>query len=281
MDTLTIMTDGSCDLPKDIIKEYGIKIIPLHVHFEDGKDHVSDNEEFYTRLRSGEVAKTSACSPSAAIETMKKELDQGKDIICITISSSLSCSFNNIRIASLELLDSYPDRRITVIDSLTTSAAMGLLTAKACILKQQGISYNEIVDYLNINKHSYHIEFYVDELQYLVRGGRLNPALAKIGSIISIKPILTITDKGTIEVASKARKTSGALKQIKQRFLASTADNGMICIVHSNNTEKAESLKEELLLEQNFTDVFICELCPTIGCHTGPDCLGLSYVLKS
>ncbi len=282
MTNISIITDGSCDLPDTIIQKYGIKIIPLHFHFEDhieyGSERMLDSEDFYSRLRNGEVAKTSACSPSSAMELMKEELDKGNDIICIALSSSLSCSFNNIRIASLELLDIYPDRRITVIDSLTASSSLGLMVVKACMMKGESCSYDQIVDYLESNKNSYHIEFYVNDLNYLARGGRLNPTAAKIGGIISIKPILSITDKGTIEVVCKARKISGALKQIKERYLASSVDKHMICIVHSNNLDKALSLQTELELEHSFEHVFITELCPTLGSHTGPDCLGLAYI---
>lgn len=285
MNNITIMTDSSCDIPKNIIEEHKVSMIPLHFHFENqieyGTERIMDSKEFYEKLQDGGVAKTSACSPSSAMERMKAELDKGNDIICITISSGLSCSFNNVRIASLELLDSYPERRITVIDSLTGSIAMGQMVAKACVMKKEGSSYDEIVDYLNKHKHSYHVEFFVNDLQYLVRGGRLNPAVAKIGGIMGIRPILTVTDEGKIEVACKARKKSGALKQLKERFLESAADKKEVYIVHSNDPETAEALKEELLLKHSISDVYICELCPTIGCHIGPGCLGISYVKEN
>ena len=285
MNNITIMTDSSCDIPKNIIEEHEVRVIPLHFHFEDqieyGTEQIMDSKEFYERLSNGEVAKTSACSPSSAMERMKAELDKGNDIICITISSSLSCSFNNVRIASLELLDSYPDRRITVIDSLTASIAMGMMVTKACMMKKDGSSYDEIVEYLDKYKHSFRVEFFVNDLQYLVRGGRINPAVATIGGIMGIKPILTVTDEGKIEVACKARKKSGALKTLKERFLESTVDKDVAYIVHSNDLKAAESLKEELIQEHSISQIFICELCPTIGCHIGQGCLGISYVKEN
>ena len=282
MKNISIITDGSCDIPKEVIEKYEIKLIPLHFQFEDqieyGSERKMEIEEFYKRLENGEVAKTSAGSPSAAIEVLKEELEKGNDIICISLSSALSCTFNNIRLASLELLDLYPDRRITVIDSLTASVALGLMVTKACMMRNEGRPYEQIVDYLNENKHSYHIEFYVNDLKYLARGGRLNPAIAKIGSLIGIKPILSITETGIIEAVCKARKVSGAFKLIKERYLASSVERGMISIVHSNNLDKALSLRAELELNQSFEHVFITELCPTIGSHTGPDCLGVAYI---
>lgn len=282
MKNISIITDGSCDLPIEVIEKYDIKLIPLHFRFEDnieyGSERTMDSEEFYRRLENGEIAKTSAASPSSAMELLKEELDKGNDIICVALSSSLSCTFNNIRMASLELLDSYPDRRITVIDSLTASMAMGMMVIKACMMRDEKYSYDQIIDYLNENKHSYHVEFYVNDLQYLARGGRLNPAIAKIGGIIGIKPILSVTDNGTLEDVCKARKTSGATKKIKERFLASPVEKEMICILHSNNLDKALTLKADLELEQSFAQVFITELSPTIGSHTGPECLGLAYI---
>ena len=282
MKNISIITDGSCDLPIEVIEKYDIKLIPLHFRFEDnieyGSERTMDSEEFYRRLENGEIAKTSAASPSSAMELLKEELDKGNDIICVALSSSLSCTFNNIRMASLELLDSYPDRRITVIDSLTASMAMGMMVIKACMMRDEKYSYDQIIDYLNENKHSYHVEFYVNDLQYLARGGRLNPAIAKIGGIIGIKPILSVTDNGTLEDVCKARKTSGATKKIKERFLAPPVEKEMICILHSNNLDKALALKADLELEENFTQVFITEIGPSIGSHTGPECLGLAYL---
>ena len=282
MKNISIITDGSCDIPVEVIEKYDIKLIPLHFHFEDnieyGSDRMMDSEEFYKRLANGEIAKTSASSPSSAMDLLKEELDKGNDVICVTLSSSLSCTFNNIRLASLELLDSYPNQRITVIDSLTASMAMGMMVIKACMMRDENYSYDQIVDYLDETKYSYHVEFYVNDLQYLARGGRLNPTIAKIGGIIGIKPILSVTDKGTIESVCKARKTSGAIKQIKDRFLASSTEKEMICILHSNNLDKTLTLKADLELDKNFTEVFITEIGPSIGSHTGPECLGLAYL---
>ena len=203
MKNISIMTDGSCDIPVEVIQKYNIKIIPLHFQFEDhieyGSVRTMDSKEFYRRIEDGEIAKTSAASPLSAMELLKEELEQGNDIICIALSSSLSCTFNNIRMASLELLDSYPDRRITVIDSGTGSMSMGMMVIKACMLREANYSYDQIIEYLNENKHSYHVEFYVNDLQYLARGGRLNPAIAKIGGFIGIKPILSIVEDGTLK----------------------------------------------------------------------------------
>lgn len=282
MKNISIMTDGSCDIPVEVMKQYNIKIIPLHFQFEDqieyGSERTMDGETFYNRLRNGEIAKTSAASPLSAMELLKEELEQGNDIICVALSSSLSCTFNNIRMASLELQDSYPNRRLTVIDSGTGSMAMGMMVIKACMLREQNYSYDQIIEYLDEHKRSYHVEFYVNDLQYLARGGRLNPAIAKIGGLIGIKPILSIVEDGTLKDVCKARKTSGAIKKIKERFLASSVKKEMVCILHSNNINQALALKADLELEQSFSHVFITEIGPAIGSHTGPECLGLAYI---
>ena len=93
-----------------------------------------------------------------------------------------------------------------------------------------------------------------------------------------IKPILSIVEDGTLKDVCKARKTSGAIKKIKERFLASSVKKEMVCIVHSNNLDQALSLKADLKLEQSFSHVFIAEIGPAIGSHTGPECLGLAYI---
>ena len=282
MKNISVITDGSCDIPAEVIKKYNIKLIPIHFQFEDNIEYGSvrsmDSKEFYRRIENGEIAKTSAASPLSAMELLKEELDKGNDIICLTLSSSLSCTFNNIRMASIELLDSYPNQRITVIDSLTASMAVGMMVIKVCRMIEDEYSYKQIVDYLNENKHSYHVEFYVNDLQFLARGGRLNPAIAKIGSVIGIKPILSIVEDGTLQDICKARKTSGAIKKIKERFLESSVEKEMVCILHSNNLDQALSLKADLELEQSFSQVFITEIGPAIGSHTGPECLGLAYI---
>lgn len=282
MKNISIITDGSCDIPVDLLEKNQINLIPLHYQFEDNIEYGSERklsiDEFYKRLANGEIAKTSASSPSSAMEVLKEELEKGNDVICIAISSALSCTFNNIRLASLELQDSYPDRRITVIDSNTGSMAMGMMVIKACMLRENNYSYDQIIEYLEKNKHSYHVEFYVNDLSYLSRGGRLNPAIAKIGSLIGIKPILSVNKEGMLQDVCKARKSSGAIKKIKERFLESPVEKEMVCIVHSHNIDKALALKADLELEQSFSHVYIADIGPAIGSHTGPECLGLAYV---
>ena len=132
--------------------------------------------------------------------------------------------------------------------------------------------------FLKIILDPFIIEFYVNDLKYLARGGRLSSAIAKVGSIIGIKPILSVTEDGTLQNVCKARKTSGAIKKIKERFLATSVEKEMICILHSNNLDKALSLKADLEMEQSFSQVFITEIGPAIGSHTGPECLGLAYM---
>ena len=285
MKKITIITDSCSDLPIDILKQENIKVIPQHYRFDEQTEYGGENEmsrnEFYLRIRNGETAQTSACSPLSATGILKEELEKGNDIICIPISSGLSCTYNVIRMAALELADEYPDRKIAVIDSLTGSVAQGMLVYTACLMRNEGKAFQDIVDYIEERKLSYHVEFFVDDLDCLARGGRLNPALAKIGGVLGIKPILYLTDSGTIEVGAKGRRVSGATKLMKEKFLATDVEHSMVAIVHSDNLKNALALKEELELENTFSHVFISELCPAIGSHTGPDCLGLSYIKKN
>lgn len=285
MKNISIITDSCSDLPINLLKEMDIKIVPQHYRFDDQTEYGGEKEisrsEFYSRIRNGEIAQTSACSPSSAVSILKQELDKGNDLICIPISSALSCTYNVIRMAALELADDYPEQKIAVIDSLTASVAQGMMIYTACRMRNEGQAFEEIIDHIESHKLSYHIEFFVDDLGCLARGGRLNPALAKIGGVLGIKPILYVTDQGTIEVGAKGRRVSGAKKIMKERFLASHAEQSSIVgIVHADNLESALALKKELELEDEFEHVFISELCPAIGSHTGADCLGLAYIKK-
>mgnify|MGYP002552567067 CR=1 FL=1 len=281
MRNISIITDSSSDLPVDFINREEIKVISQNYSFDDGveygEEHPMPMAEFYERMRRGEAAKTSASSPDAAMQIIQKELSKGNDVICITLSSKLSCTYNNIRLASLEVCEAYPDQKIAVIDSLSASVGEGLLIYQACAMRKNGKSFSDIVMYLEKYRQTYQMEFYVNELKYLVRGGRLSAAAGAIGGIMGIKPILRLTDEGTIEVACKARKASGAYTELKKRFLESKADPRMITIVHSDNLEQAIALKDELQLEERFDQVLITELGPTIGSHTGPKCLGIAY----
>ena len=281
MRNISIITDSSSDLPVDFINREEIKVISQNYHFDDGVEYGENRHmemnEFYERMRQGEAPKTSASSPDAAMKLLREELSKGNDVICVTLSSELSCTYNNIRLASLEVGEEYPEQNIAIIDSLSASAGEGFLVYQACAMRKGGSSFADIVMYLEKHRDSFHIEFYVNDLKYLVRGGRLSAAAGAIGGIMGIKPILRLTEEGTIEVACKARKASGAYTELKKRFLESKADPRMITIVHSDNLEQAIALKDELQLEERFDQVLITELGPTIGSHTGPKCLGIAY----
>lgn len=202
-----ITTDSNCDLPEAFYKDNNIPVLPICYYMDGviyGKKNTLPLSEFYHRMRNGESAKTTAPN---IVETKLFEdcIKVCKNIVHIAFSSALSSTCQNAVIASKEMQDEYKDVKITVIDSLCSCMGEGMLLYKAVSNKNNGMSYDNLIEYLNnVKTHIIHL-FTVDDLHYLHNGGRLSKSAAVLGSIINIKPILFVDNNGELKLADKVR----------------------------------------------------------------------------
>lgn len=284
MNRYQIITDSACDLPKAMLQENNIKIIPLSVHFrgEAHNDSVEHDEvkTLYDAMRAGEVASTSAANPDAWASIMEPALLAGEDVLTLAFSSGLSTTYQSAVIAANELMEKYPQRKIKVVDTGCAALGQGLLVWYACKKRDEGLDLDELALWCQENKLHIAHWFTVDDLIYLKRGGRVSSATALLGAMLNIKPVLHVDDEGHLISMSKVRGRKAAIEMLAKKIgeLGGGYDNSTVFISHADCLADANTLKH--LVQENYgvKDVFIGNLGSVIGSHAGPGTLALFFV---
>ena len=286
MREFTLMTDVNTDVEEDYAAQEGIVIMPQYYHFGDGiiyGDEIKlDPGTFYKRLDAGEVAKSSGCNPARVREMFEAELAKGKDILAIICSSGLSMSYNTCATVGKELMEEHPECKIIVIDSLNESEGAGLMLHMARDMQLEGKTMEEIEAEVLKQRENFQAMFVVDDLKYLVRGGRLSAFSGTVGTVLDIKPILyinTVTE-GKIIPLKKVRTRKRAISEIIRMFKEMDPDPRYCCVVHTFNEQSAIELKERIKEELGVDVPFINEINNTIGAHTGPNALGFGCLAR-
>ncbi|MBR6650849.1 MAG: DegV family protein [Clostridia bacterium] len=286
MNEYVIFTDSGSDIKPEVLKKWGVEYKNLTFRFDDSDREFTNEDmtisDFYTRMREGGIAKTSAINPEIFAEAFEKILSEGKDILYLGFSSGLSTTFNSARIAAGELLDKYPERKIITVDTLCASAGLGLAVYIACEKKNSGATIEENAEYLGeiCPKISHWVT--VDDLEYLKRGGRVSPTVAFVGKALGIKPIIHVTNEGKLDSVSKARGRKAAVTAIVDKYgeTAEKAEGGFVFISHADASEDADMLVEMLRSRYGVSVEMITDIGPVIGAHAGPGTLALFYIAK-
>ncbi len=280
-----IVTDSSCDLSADYIRESNIQVIPFTYNL-DGNDYYDDfgqtvaYEEFYDRIRKGSMPTTSQITTYTFEKTFRQLAQKGYSIIYIGFSSALSETFNNAVMARRNLLEENPSIDLTIIDSKSASVGLGAVVYYASELIKEGKSKEEIIDWVENNKYRVYHLFTVDSLEHLRRGGRLSAASAAIGSLLDIKPLLIVDNCGKLDVAKKIRgrkKSIKCLLEILENRIVNPEEQ-TIFINHGDCPDEAEYLKDLVLSEVKVKDVMVNYVGPIIGTHTGPGMLCMVFL---
>lgn len=279
-----ISTDVTSDLPDNIITEYDIDIHPLFYCFNNdevyGGEKTLTSEEFYARMRAGEMPTTMASNPEDSTAFFTKRVEAGYDVIHIAFSSALSSSCQNANLAAENVMNAHPECKITVIDSLAASMGEGLLVYKALQYRKAGHSYDEVVHYIEEVKGHISHQFTVKDLFHLHRGGRVSKATAIVGTLIGIKPMLRVNDLGQLISVGKARGRKKSLISLVDRMLESMGDheNATIMISHGDCAEDAEFVASLIKERTDKVETILMNyICPTIGAHAGPGTVALFF----
>ena len=278
-----IITDSCCDFPTPMYGQLGLSFVPLTVEFRGNtSDDRNDDtlKDMYQGLRAGEVAKTSAVNPSRWSQAMEKALAAGKDVLVLAFSSGLSTTYQSAVIAAEELKDEYPDRKIQVIDTLCASMGQGLLVWYACKKRDEGLSLDEVAQWVLDNRLHLCHWFTVDDLMYLKRGGRISAATALVGTMLQIKPLLHVDDEGHLVNMTKTRGRKAAIDAMvkKAQELGAGYDNSTMFISHGDCLSDAEYLSRQLKEKCGVKDVVISYVGAVIGSHSGPGTLALFFL---
>ena len=281
-----IFTDSSCDLPKEIIETYDIKVMQLEVIMDDQAPIMNkdiDAKEFYQQLRDGANAKTAAMTPGYFAEQAKESLEAGNDILYIGFTSGLSVTYNNGAMMIEELKEKYPERKILSVDTLCASVGEGLLVHYAALQRKAGAAMEEIYNGVMAMKDKIHHQVTVDDLFFLKRGGRISAATAIAGSVLSIKPMIHVTAEGKLDTIGKIRGRKSAMKELvsKMKENADVENWKYVFISHGDCLEDATRVKE--MVEEAFPQVkvILSDVGPVIGAHTGPGVIALCYLGKT
>ena len=193
-----ILTDSCCDLSAEMAAELGVEVLPLSLQMGDRtyRNYLDGREigfhEFYERVRSGELATTSAVNVGEFEEKMREILKTGKDILSISFSSALSTTYQSSVIAAEELKDEFPDAKILTVDSLCASLGQGLFVYLCAQEQKKGKTIDEVKTFAEETKGRVCHWFTVDDLNHLKRGGRINAATALFGTMLAIKPVMSV-----------------------------------------------------------------------------------------
>ena len=278
-----IITDSCCDFTKEMYEKLGLAVVPLMVNFR-GQTFPDRNDEslkdMYAGLRAGEVATTSAANPGQWQELMEPYLQKGEDLLVLAFSSGLSTTYQSASMAADELRTMYPDRTISVVDSLCASLGEGLLAYYACKKRDEGMPLRELTQWLLDNRLHLCHWFTVDDLMYLKRGGRVSAATAIVGTMLSIKPVLHVDNEGHLINVGKARGRKASIQAMAKKVaeLGAGFDNATMFISHGDCPEDAEYLAGLLKEQYGVKEVYINYVGAVIGSHSGPGTLALFFL---
>lgn len=284
MATYQIITDSCCDFTQQQYETNNVLCVPLTVLYNgESHDNFSDEKSvksFYDTLRTGITATTSAANPQGWAKVMEPVLRSGKDILVMAFTSALSTTYQSAVIAAQELGEKYPDRSIRVVDTLCAALGQGLLVWYACRKRDEGLSLDQLTDW--VEEHKLHVCHWVtvDDLSHLKRGGRISGATALVGTMLNIKPIIHVDDEGRLISIAKCRGRKAATEYIAAKVgdLGEGYDNSTVFVAHGDCPEDAAVLAGILKEKYAVKEVITGYVGPVIGAHTGPGVLVVFFM---
>ena len=297
-ETFHIISDGSCDLPEALVKEKNLTVVPFYVSFDD-EHYLKEGAEigvrdFYQQMvdRKGVYPKSSMPSAQDYAEVFRPYARDGVPVICICITTKFSGSMQSALNARAMMLEEYPEAKIAVIDSCINTVLQGIYVLEACALRDSGMSYEAVIARLEEIKSTGRIFFTVGDMEYLKHGGRIGKVAAVAGSILGIRPVITLKE-GEIFPSGIGRGRKRTTEKALELLLNYLSENGgkienySIAIGFGYDYEEAVEFKKhtlETLRGKGYAvqdkDIPLYQIGATISVHTGPYPLGFGIVEK-
>jgi len=281
---LKIVSDTTTGLTREEAASYGVDLVSQIVNFgsESLRDGVDiTNAVFLQRLKmSKEFPTTSQPSAGDFVAVFKPHLDAGHEILCITVSSGLSGTYSSAMTAKEQL----GTDKITVVDSRTVAGAEALMVLEAVRLARQGKSAAEIAAHLESWVTGIKLDFTLNTLEYLVKGGRASNLQGILGTLLQLKPVLTIRDgTGKIEALERVRTRAKAVARLKEIVDEAVAGQShlRLAVVHTGLPAEAEALAEEWRAKYALAECPTMEMPPAVAAHAGPGALGAAYYTEA
>ena len=282
----------SCCSPADLSKEHfearDIHYICFH-YFLDGVDHLDDLgqtvpfKQFYQAMRDGADTKTSQISITEYVEYFSAFLKEGKDVVHVTLSSGISGTVNSARNAANVVMERFPGRKIYVVDSLGASSGYGLIMDGAADRRDEGMSAEELVHWLDTNRLKLHHWFFSSDLTFFVKGGRISKTAGVFGGLLEICPLMNMDNEGHLRPRFKIRTKKRVIREIVKKMEENARDglnyDGKCYISMSDCLDDAKAVAQ--LVEERFPKlngkVEINDIGNLIGSHTGPGTVALFF----
>ena len=285
MQDYKIFIDTSADIDPDFFHENGLGFVPMNYTLGN-EDRLCETietqealKEFYDGQRKGLATQTSQIPPDRYLKVFGPLLKEGTDILYLSLSSGLTKTYDNVMLAKEELEEKYPGRHVCAVDSQSATGGIGLLAERAVRNKNNGMDILENEKDLNAAACKICLEFMVDDLMYLKRGGRIPASTAVLGTMLNIKPIMFVNNNGALSNYAKKRGEKAAMKDLLSNWLQDrdTSYGKRMYICHGDCIDRVNQMKEMLLKEDPELDIAICQMTPVIGAHVGPGMMALLY----
>ncbi|WP_105124540.1 DegV family protein [Streptococcus suis] len=277
--TFTIVTDSTSDLPISWVQENDVTVLGLTINL-DGVTYETVGENRLTsadlleKMATGGLPTTSQVNVGQFEEVFEAAAKEGKEVLYLAFSSALSGTYQSGVIARDMVLDAYPDAVIEIVDTKAAAIGEGYLVMQAAQARAAGKSLAEtkaLIEDLVPRLRTYLL---VDDLNHLVRGGRLSKAAALIGGLVNIKPLLALNAEGKLEAIAKIRGRKKGIKEMLNLTL-DNLDHSTVMVAYTGDLEAATAIKATLLEDSRVTDVLLTELGPIIATHTGTGVLAI------
>ncbi|ACV29088.1 DegV domain-containing protein SAV1425 [Anaerococcus prevotii] len=287
MSDYIISSESIMDLSAEYVKEIGVSFIKSNYELNgeiylDDFGQSLDMEEFYRNMEEGAAPSTAAINTQAYLDYFEEILKKDMDIIHVCLSSGLTTQYSCLLQAVDILKEKFPERKIYPIDSKMASSGVGLLVDKLVMLKNEGMSIEDLYKWAKEN--TLHVISYTsnENLEYVARGGRISKTAANIGNLLKICPLIEIDDEGHMQVTQKVRTKKKLLKTLVDRMeknaIGGLNYNDKLIISHASNEKTAKELRDMMadrFKEISAIDIF--EIGPTIGSHIGPGAITMFY----
>ena len=288
MSEFVLSCSSTVDLSNEYLKERNIPYVSFHLQL--GEDTYADDmgrsisqEELFKRMLDGEDAKTSQVTVQQYLDFFKGFLEEGKDILHISLSSGISGTYNSACVAAEEMKEEYPDRKIYVVDSYAASAGFGLVMDTLADMRDNGADIEELKSWIDINRKKMHHWFFTTDLTFFIKGGRVSKTSGFVGNLLGICPLLNVDNEGKLVPREKIRGKKKVIKRTLEKMVehaeGGTNYSGKCFISQAGCYDDAKALADKI--EETFPNlnggVQIYPIGATIGCHTGPGTVALFF----
>lgn len=286
MEKYLIFTDVSCDIDRAVVEKYGVKFVPMEYSLRDemrictGYDDQAVLKELYDAQRKGDFTRTTQINPYNYIDAFSPYMEDGYSIMYLSLSGGLSQTYNSACTAKGDLKIKFPQSDLYVVDTLSATGGLGVLCERACRNRQIGMTIKEnFADIVGATQNIRHW-FFVQDLDYLKRGGRVSAAAAVFGKMLHIKPILKIDPNGKLAVVTKKKGNKSAVEELVDIFRKSYdyTSGDVVYVTNADDNELGNTVAE--MIRRRYPSAVIRQktVNPIIGAHVGPGTIMLCYM---